>query len=94
MVVAAAGLAGVSSCWAVSVVAAGGAVGFGARGGPGVMGLVWSLVACMFMPGIVVRVWGPLCGGEAGGLLEGGLVPIPLPGLGPLGLVIPLPLLW
>ena len=68
MVVAAAGLAGVSSCWAVSVVAAGGAVGFGARGGPGVMGLRWATAACMFMPGMVVRVGGPLCGGEAGGL--------------------------
>ena len=94
MVVTAAGLVRVSSCWAVSVVAAGGAVGFGARGGPGVMGFVWAMAVCMFMPGMVVRVGGPLCGGEAGGLLEEGFVPIPLPGFGPLGLVIPLPLLW
>ena len=73
MVVTAVGLVRVLSCWAVSVVAvsvvaAGGAVGFGACGGPGVMGLVWAMVACMFMPGMVVRVGGPLCGGEAGGL--------------------------
>ena len=94
MVVTVAGSVRVLSSWAVLVVAAGGAVGRGARGGPGVMGLVRATVVCMFMPGMAVRVGGPLCGGEAGGLLEEGVVPIPLPGLGPLGLVIPLPLLW
>ena len=68
MVVTAVGFVREPSCWAVSAVAAGGAVGRGARGGPGVIGLVWATVACVFMPGMVVRVGGPLCWGEAGGL--------------------------
>ena len=91
MMVTAAGFDRVSPCWAVSVGVVGGAAGGGARRGPGVTVLVWAAVVCMFMPGMVVRVGGPLCGGEAGGMLEEGLVPLPLPGLGPLGLVLPLP---
>ena len=91
MVVTAAGFARVSSCWAVSVVAVVGAVGVGARGGPGVTVFVWATVVCMFMPGMAARVGGLLCRGEAGCPLVEGFVPLPLPVLGPLGLVLPLP---